>query len=1186
MERVEQAGGLVLGLLTWPEWLGLALALALLGVLGFLIWRRRGAGAGKPLPAAPIAPPLATNRLLAIWRRFESGIPLLMRRRTLGTPLFVVIGEAGSGKTAMIDQYTHWQGQSYRFHPSVNDDPLLQIYLGAKALALEFSSSLLYNTSVGAYRALRQLWRNLPTTPQAIAVIDAATLLEPQPERLRQSAQALFGKLEVFGELEGAALPLTLALTHMDKVGGYVEFCAFLEDSGIPLRLDFPAGDGLRRFATCLEGFEPHLSRALATRPAQDYLKIVGFLSQAPRLLQTLAEFLRMAGLEQGTLPSPVVRLCLLSEHTRTFGGHPFLPLPGDPGEPPPFKLTGHAKAAAILTALGMVYLLGSYRYQHELLSELLDQLGMVRETPVERYSEKISPLFRDFRSNLSKDPMLALMPHYFPDVSDYVRLHLIRDIRKYYLFPMLKSYQLEPDAPFKTNRMLALLYATPNNKIGGMIATHMFTDPASDMIQYKTLIMDYVANNTHTEELDDILNTLDYAKPTRSAEDTTQWLILFRDLQQMVKKPYVRAAELTQVQQQSAELLKLVNRVMFYRYQPEIVEWLEHHTGLRQAIQTEYYSETQLRQDGIWKLLELLKRLRLEDNEACTPNIPLGDCLNQVQAVAQAKPEAVPTTMNFSLDGETFAFDSGQWLDLINRSRVTAMLRNTIYAHRSYDGWVFFENPAPYPDIEMNPSNEGGALFAGKGRIDGRLTADAFVQQVKPAVLALDSMIGKLPIDAEEKKRFTDFVLNNLRTYADRYVTAYTHYFRQFQVHIDSPWALKYVLDQLQQPNSPLLQVLVQIKTNTAPDLSGSTALKPFAERLQAFRFIQRLMQEQNGAYPEFAKYQLLMLQMQTDLESQEPYAPKKSDEAAGLKKALSPMGRLAWNMMLNDDAAYTRLTKAWLQNAGITDFWQQPFLAPALKVGEFGAGEIKLSIDGIWNDLWNSNVQPLLAKFPFAPAAGREQEVSVNELTGILHPKQGLFWTGFRDYLAPLCRYANGAWGQRNELIGTLSLPDGMLQRLNAAQGFSATLWDDQGAPKPLPIAAKEQPLPAFNRTQMPEAPLVSLGYLRAGGASVLAFNQQPAWQKFPLAWWQPQPAAAGLEFRADGDAVRTYADMSVAEGTWNFFRLLQKGQATANNRYAWALSHPDYPQQKLSLEYVFQADPWSLFTSLAGS
>jgi type VI secretion system protein ImpL len=1184
MGRVEKEGISLLDLLSWPEWLGLAIVLVLLGVLAFLVWRHRHQASEKL--ALPAAPAMAANRLSKVWRRFEAGIPFLMRRAALSTPLSVVIGEAGSGKTAMIDRYVNWQGQSFRFHPSDTDDPLLQIYLGARALVLEFSSSLLYDTSVAAYRALRRLWRNLPGATQAVAVIDAAALLEPQPERLRQMGQALFGKLEVFGELNGAPLPLTLALTHMDRVEGFAEFCVFLEEAGIPLRLDVPEDGDPGRLISCLEGFRQHLSRALITRPAREYLKIVGFLANAPRLLEALAEFLRLAGLEQGALPSPVVRLCLLSEKTHTFGGHPFLPLPGETGEAPLFAFNGHAKAALALLLAGLAYLAGSYRYQQELLSDVLRKLDLVRVTPLEYYPEKISPLFHDFSSNLRRDPELSLMPIFFPSIDEYAKLRLVREIRKHYLFPKLKHYQLEPDAPFKTNRMLALLYARPNNKMGELIKSQLLGGPAEGTGLPRALIRDYVANNSNTEDLDPILNGFEYAQPSGNVEDNTSWLILFRDMQQMVQKPYVREAELAEVQRKSAELLGKIGEILQYRYQTEITQWLKSHTTLQRAIQSGYYSERQLQQEDIAELLELVKRLRLSDAETCTPNISLSECLNQVQAVATAKTDANPSAMSFTLEGERFSFTSGQWADLMARSRIVSMLRSIIYSHNNYDGWIFFETPNPYPDLEMNPANEGGALFAGRGTVDGRLTADAFEQQVKPAVLALDTVVAKLPIDAEEKKRFSDFILNNLRTYIDRYAGAYSNYFRQFQVRIDSPWMLKYVLNQLQYPNSPLLQVLVQIKTNTAMDLSGSAAFQPFAERLAAFRFIQRLAQEQNGAYPEFAKYQLLMLQMQTDLESREPYAAKNTDEAAGLKKALSPMGRLAWSMMLNEEGSYSRLTKAWLQSAGITDYWQQPFLAPVQKVAELGSAEIRQSIDAIWGDIWNTNLAPLLAKFPFTPTAGRDRETSVSELTQVLHPRQGLFWTTFREYLAPLCRYGNGGWVQRNELIGSLSLPDGMLQRLNGVQQFTSALWDDQGNPKPLSITAKPEPLPAYNRSQMPDAPLVSLGYLRAGGASVLSFNQQAAWQKFPLSWWMPQPAAVGIEFRSQSESVRTYADVSVSDSVWNFYRLLQKGQSTGSNHYDWALAHPDYAQPKLPIEFTFQTDPWSVFTSLAGS
>ena len=164
-----------------------------------------------------------------------------------------------------------------------------------------------------------------------------------------------------------------------------------------------------------------------------------------------------------------------------------------------------------------------------------------------------------------------------------------------------------------------------------------------------------------------------------------------------------------------------------------------------------------------------------------------------------------------------------------------------------------------------------------------------------------------------------------------------------------------------------------MQIKNNTALNLSGSANFQGFAQRLSSFAFIQRLMEEKNGTYPEFQKYQFMMSQMQNELNSHEPYVPKKTDgDAALLKGAITPMGRVAWAMRTNEDGAYTTLVKGWLQNTGIPSNWQQPFLAPVQKVAELGTAEIKKTVDGIWADIWSTNVTSLLVNFPFCPTLG----------------------------------------------------------------------------------------------------------------------------------------------------------------------------------------------------------------------
>ena len=356
------------------DWIGLGVVLVLLCILCFLIWKRKYGKDAKlfeiPELTVPTKLSLPVNSLVKVWRSFVVEIPFRLRPKALSAPFSLVIGDAGSGKTSIIDQYADWKGQDFRFHPSAVDDSLLQIYLGAKSLVLEFGSSLLYDTSVAAFHALKKLWRRLPPSPQVVMVFDANTLLSPQTDFLRQSGHALFGKLKVFGELEGKPLPLILALSHMEKVQGFVEFCVFLEEAGIPLQLDFPAGDGINKIQSCLDDFKQHLPRVLITRPAQDYLKIVSFLNEAPLLFRVLIDVLRIAGLEQGVDAPSVVRLCLLSEQVNSFGCKPF-ELPAGREQRTPLELNNHAKTAIALAFSGLVYLIGSYSYQQYLVAEV-----------------------------------------------------------------------------------------------------------------------------------------------------------------------------------------------------------------------------------------------------------------------------------------------------------------------------------------------------------------------------------------------------------------------------------------------------------------------------------------------------------------------------------------------------------------------------------------------------------------------------------------------------------------------------------------------------------------------------------------------------------------------------------------------------------------------------------------------
>ncbi|NOQ35806.1 MAG: hypothetical protein GQ569_07910 [Methylococcaceae bacterium] len=1175
---------------TLIDWIALGLVFALICLLIYVIWRRKHPKNNDKASSSAMDVPekvlLASNSLSKVWRSFVSNIPWRLRSGALAVPVSLVIGEAGSGKTEIINRYTAWQGQDFRFHPSAINDSLLQIYQGAKALVLEFSSSLLYDTHPATYRAMKKLWRRLPTNLQAVVVIDATTLLEPDPERLRLSGQALSGKLKVFNELDGSPLPLTITLSHMEKVQGFVEFCTFLETTNIPLQIEFPKKDGINRLSSCLEDFEPHLSRALLSCSAQDYLKIVNFLNEAPRLLGVLSEFLHLADLGQSPSSNPIIRLCLLSKEIHSFKTQPFALQPNYIAQSP-FKLDYHAKAALILLLLGFGYFGGSYYFQKSLIRGVMENIKTVRRTPINLYPEKISPLFLDFSADLNKNPLLSFQPNFFPNMVGYSNLLLIREIRSYYLIPMLEKAQFESDSIYKSIKLLAIFYGTPDNDMGKLVLEQLQSKPTDYMIKHRLLIDEYINNNTHLQELNRPLNGLNYTL-SKSYNDIYELLIsTLHTFELILEKQSMDESELSIISQNTSELLKFMDELNSHTHERMMMNWLVENTGLEINLRTYSRQQTELRQKPMQDLLRLVGSINISDENDCATALSINQCIKKIQGIAEAKTNIDDVSMKFTLSGDYFSYHSKQWSDLIQRQRLTMLMRNTMRSHKNNNGWIFFNTPSFYPNREMNATNNGDILFSGKARIDGRLSADAFEKDVKPAIMALSEVIAKLPVDKNDKSRFTKYILNNLRIYSDRYINAHYNYFQHLKVSIKSAWELNYVLEQLQQPNSPLLQALIVIKENTALKLSESPHFGSFTNKLRLFSFVQRLMQEKEGIYPEFQKYQFIISQMHMELSSTEPYLAKDPNEkAASLKGAITPMGRVAWGMLLNEDGSYSKLVKNWLLNAGIPKNWQQPFLAPVQKVAALGTAEIKTTIDGIWLDIWDSSITPLLVKFPFAPNAGDDKELSLDELNKTFHPTQGVFWGTFQQYLAPLYKFNNGIWMERQELVGRLKLPTDTLKRVNAAQQLTNHLWDDKGTPKPLEVSVKAGLLPTFDTEQIPNAPLVSLNYLREGAISVLGFNQQVVWQKLALEWWTPQLAEVGMEFRKDESPTRVYSNISVSNSQWNFFRLLQRGQSAGNNNYQWSLAHPEFPKQPLNLEFTFKSVPWAVFTNLAGS
>lgn len=538
----------------WPYWGSALLIILIIVLIVFFIKKRRGtakAEAGTPEQKQEKEikePVLPLSSLTDIWKKFLKGIPAEFRRFIMLYEPFIVMGESGSGKTALIDNYTDWQGQARQFYPSYTADPLLQFYLGSKIIVQEMPSSLLNNTSKHARAALLKLWQSLfkKNLPKVVIVLNGANLASESPESLKKQAQMMRGKTNLLSlKHKKKTVRVCIALTHMNYIEGFSEFFNFLRVNQIPLKLELNENQEL---ADCLEPYEIYLTQALTTLPAEDYLKIISFLRKMPEIFSTLAEFIRIFQGPDPLSAKPEIFHLSLASHKEK-----------DSSVSSPFKSTlshedikkfnpvlKHQIAAAILLLAGLFYLGLGYKYEYNLLKENDKKLRAIEKAPPYMYNNDMHKLFVDFSlssddnsfADVKKDPLLVILPDFFPNSNQNIRDRLLKNIRETYLLPQLKDLQddtMENDTYEKSIWLLALIYSSNNNELGKLVKENAQLW-ALDLNYPLLLVNDYIKHsNTAWDKKVDI-DFLSKRKKIEKPLDMQPWLFFFNELENSLK--------------------------------------------------------------------------------------------------------------------------------------------------------------------------------------------------------------------------------------------------------------------------------------------------------------------------------------------------------------------------------------------------------------------------------------------------------------------------------------------------------------------------------------------------------------------------------------------------------------------------------------------------------------------------
>jgi len=1182
-----------LGLEIWPYWVAILVLAALAVLLFFLIKRRRAKKVEPPLEEAK-EKPFPSSTLLNIWKEFLLQIPKEFRRSIMMYEPFVVLGGSGVGKSSLIDACTDWQGQARQFYPSYTTNPLLQIYLGSQVVVQEIPSALLNDSSKPVLSALRRLWKPLfrKKEPTVVVVLDASSFQTDTIESLKRHAQMIRGKINIISRLRRKPVKVCVALTHMDQREGFLEFSRFLYQNDIPLDLRFTSKTDLKNLSTCLEQYEDYLSHGLTTLPGEDYLKIICFLRQAPELFSRVSVFTKILQSPDPLSPEPeVIRLSLISEKEGdSVISNPFVsPLKTDDlrGMQPLLK---HQIAAAAIVVFGVAYLLSGYLYERHLLNKTDREMQLMQASPpaLEDYDRDMHRLFLDFSMSLKKDALLALLPNFFPDLHGKINERLVHSIRKFYLIPDLKRLanraQVE-EVQEKTLFLLSLMCATKSNQLGELILANIQEEGEEWTERLglpKLLIVDYVNNNNDLQQVARDLAKLNLTvlSAKGKAPDPLPWLLYFRELTKAYQRPWITKAHLEKLQKEGQRGLELLDKLDRYDLYAKFSELLDSELKeLKPILNIDFIwiprKGGRINRESIRPFLSLLRGLSITYTEV--KELSLGQLVDYIEGMMtiSSKQSNEGERFRFNLAGEYFEFTERRWKDLIIRSIMILSLRDFITENRQGDGLMFFEMYDRFDDIGMNPTNEGRFLFMGKARVDGKFTREAFEAKVKPVLLELPEFLKSLPIEKSEKARLRNSVFREVQAYAERYFDQWRDYYWHFDVQAQSIEELRYVLNQMQLPSSAFQDFLMTIEENTVLELGDNTYFTPFESGLRTFAFIGRVMQKRKDEVPELQSYRAILAQMQRDLESDAPPAPNDLQENTNiLESQLSPLGRFFLAVLRGDENSYLVLGEKWASNVGIDRKYRQLFLQPFRQAYLLGRPEVRGKINDLWSELRLSDIDPIASKFPFNLKA--DTAVDPGDLETVLHPQQGTFWRAFELFLSPVCRETGGILRERTCILGSLKLPEEMLDTVNNVSRLSKTLWDDKGQPKPLIFYFKSFPLPAMIEGD----PIAVLSYLQSGKSSAFGFNQRPAWQKFELEWWQEQPAAVGLEFKTSPEDPSIYRTIAIPNSNWSFHRLLKESKVADKNVLTWKIVSPEYPTETLKVQFATKSDPWELF------
>lgn len=1094
------------------------------------------------------------------WKKFIRQIPTESRSILKSYPHFILMGNAKSGKTELIQGLIEQCQDLYPFETILTENPEMQFYLGPRQVIQEMSFSTLENRSIKARRQIIRLWKKLFATqnPAIIITYDCSSGAPSDLREINKLAGWIAGKITLLSEIGKKPLKIRIALTHLDQIPGYLEFSRFLKQQNIsfsvPLTSNFESNfleQEFKKFS------EEHLSLVLTSVSQEDYLKILQFFKEMPELFPAVEEFLRALMTRISFKEAIQIDRLALTSNQESSSAFPLFQWEKKSSIPLFFRypLLGHQIAAAFLFILSLTFVLNTYnqaRTELQLVQKGIEVLDLLQISTFQK--KTVAELYKTHSTKNASKLFSKLQTPFFKQKVKLEKNQLAEQIRKYLIEPEYRKTILEKDqkGELKYLYYLGLLRASNQNKLGKFIKK--YSPVCANELNFDEKLIKLYVNYCSKPVATSILNE-SRSSPYLPLTSLEPWSSFLNRFEEIARQPILVEQAYEKIIKDSEKLLLSVRKL---REDPLVV-------GIAKKLVEDGMTDNQnvLTIHWIGEHIEKLENFLTFLQGTNIPYTPLQGMnpthffvvMKELASMAEVQSQVY----TFSLNHHEYSFDSNIWTQLVGTHNIEKALQEYTALNTDFDGAIFFSH-TPKPPTQTLIYSPGVISFYNTHiNVPERFSRLEYERQVRAAVEKLTSYIENLKINPEEKKRFTNFLIKESMHYIKKYQEKYLAIFDAYQVQISSPSDLPKLFAELTKPNAVFYEFLKSIQHHTST-LSEPLMTLTHLKEVNPFNFLEYTLTAKDGKSP-IEDYQRLMGEILKELQEDTP-----SEEVSFASLQLSRIEKMSINIFHNNLFSTLRKVEDCVAQMQVPERFKAPFLQPVRLLYQIGLRELKETIEHHWKSYTYPQLATLFDKFPFNPEAANV--ATVGEINLLLNPKSE-FYTNLEKMMSIVCCQKEGRLVPID--ANAVALNEGIYQQLNRASKIAHTFWDAEGNPKPLTL--KIATIPFIQPTQSSTAILKSC--IVEGDQSIYNINQDPTWQTLNISWWKENLSLIGTTVVHKDSGKKSYLTVEPSSSVWSFFSLLKKGSRKDGHVWEWNL--PTQEDQTLhTISFKFDANP----------